>query len=58
MLSIYKVPLYVYNLECTYVCLVPRKYLPGVVERERIGILLTLVQLCSGCIATALAVWR
>ncbi|XP_023321255.1 uncharacterized protein LOC111695986 isoform X2 [Eurytemora carolleeae] len=37
---------------------VPRKYLPGVVERERIGILLTLVQLCSGCIATALAVWR
>jgi len=37
---------------------VPRKYLPGVVEKEKLGIVLNLTQLILGIIATGLAVWR
>jgi len=37
---------------------VPRKYLPGVVEKEKLGVGLNLTQLVLGILATALAVWR
>lgn len=37
---------------------VPRKYLPSVVERERVGVAFCLSQLCLGLALTGLAVWR
>jgi len=37
---------------------VPRKYLPGVVEQEKLGIFLNLAQLVLGILSTALAIWR
>lgn len=37
---------------------VPRKYLPGVVEKEKLGVFLSLLQLLLGAVATILAIWR